>query len=540
MFSKIKVASGLLCVLAAFCVFQLVTVGLGFWSLIRTHDDVGDLASIALKQVDAVNQTTQRLMDARINLSRAGTRMVRGGAEPTDIVQHAREQLAAADQSFAGFMSAQKTSDEDSARATALAERYKTLHGALAELVQYLDSNNIQAFLDQPTQSFQDAYLAEVHNFEQFGDAASRASLASIDARVAAFRIVSVVILLVLVAGTLAVYTALRRGVVAPLEEAGRHFERIAQGRLDQPIAARGSNEIGRLFSGLATMQASVARTVSSVRESADSIHLGANEIATGNADLSARTENQAASLEETASSMEELTATVRQNADHAREANALAETALDATSRGSEVVNQVVDKMRGIAQSSDKIAEIISVIDGIAFQTNILALNAAVEAARAGEQGRGFAVVAGEVRGLAQRSAQSAKEIKTLISESVAEIQGGSALVERAGEAMSHVSASISRVTQMMAEISASSLEQSTGIEQVNQAVVQMDEMTQQNAALVEQAAAAAASLHQQTEQLKQAVSVFEISESVLRTQQRSPMSAVNAEFALTGMHAL
>ncbi|MBB5418984.1 methyl-accepting chemotaxis protein [Paraburkholderia atlantica] len=540
MFSKIKVASGLLCVLAAFCVFQLVTIGLGFWSLTRTHDDVGDLSSIALKQVDAVNQTTQRLMDARINLSRAGTRMVRGGTEPTDIVQHAREQLVAADQSFAAFMSARKTSDENSARATALAERYKALHGALAELVQYLDSNNIQAFLDQPTQSFQNAYLAEVHNFEQFGDAASRASLDSIDARMGAFRTVSVVILLALVAGTLAVYTALRRGVVAPLEEAGRHFERIAQGRLDQPIAARGSNEIGRLFSGLATMQASVARTVSSVRESADSIHLGANEIATGNADLSARTENQAASLEETASSMEELTATVRQNADRAREANALAETALDATSRGSEVVNQVVDKMHGIAQSSDKIAEIISVIDGIAFQTNILALNAAVEAARAGEQGRGFAVVAGEVRGLAQRSAQSAKEIKTLISESVAEIQGGSTLVERAGEAMNNVSASISRVTQMMAEISASSLEQSTGIEQVNQAVVQMDEMTQQNAALVEQAAAAAASLHQQTEQLKQAVSVFEISESVLRTQQRGAISAANTEYALTVAHDL
>ncbi|WP_233807685.1 methyl-accepting chemotaxis protein [Paraburkholderia sp. HP33-1] len=540
MFSKIKVASGLLGVLAAVCVFQLVTVGLGFWSLTRTHDDVGDLSNIALKQVDSVNQTTQRLMDARINLSRAGTRMVRGGTEPTEIVQHAREQLGAADQSFAAFMSAEKTSDQNSARAAALAERYKTLHAALSELAQYLDSNNIQAFLDQPTQSLQDAYLTEVHNFEQFGDAASRASLDSIDARVAAFRIVSVVILLVLVAGTLTVHTALRRGVVAPLEEAGRHFERIAQGRLDQPIAARGSNEIGRLFSGLATMQASVARTVRSVRESADSIHLGANEIATGNADLSARTENQAASLEETASSMEQLTATVRQNADHARAASALAETALDATSRGSEVVNQVVDKMHGIAQSSDKIAEIISVIDGIAFQTNILALNAAVEAARAGEQGRGFAVVAGEVRGLAQRSAQSAKEIKTLISESVAEIQGGSTLVERAGEAMSHVSASIARVTQMMAEISASSLEQSTGIEQVNQAVVQMDEMTQQNAALVEQAAAAAASLHQQTEQLKQAVSVFEISESVLRTQQPGALSAANAELVLTGMHAL
>ncbi|MFM0110279.1 methyl-accepting chemotaxis protein [Paraburkholderia nemoris] len=540
MFSKIKVASGLLCVLAAFCVFQLVTVGLGFWSLTRTHDDVGDLSNVALKQVDAVNETTQHLMDARINLSRAGTRMVRGGAEPADIVQHAREQLTAADQSFGAFMSAQKTSDENSTRAAALAERYKKFHDALAELVQFLDANNIQAFLDQPTQGFQDAYLAESHNFVQFGAAASQASLDSIDARMTTFRAVSIAILLVLVAGTFGVYAALRKGVVAPLEEAGRHFDRIAQGRLDQPIASRGTNEIGRLFSGLAKMQASVARTVQTVRESADSIHLGADEIATGNADLSARTENQAASLEETASSMEELTATVRQNADHAREANALAETALEATSRGSEVVNEVVDKMRGIAQSSDKIAEIISVIDGIAFQTNILALNAAVEAARAGEQGRGFAVVAGEVRGLAQRSAQSAKEIKTLISESVAEIQGGSTLVEHAGEAMSNVSASISRVTQMMAEISASSLEQSTGIEQVNQAVVQMDEMTQQNAALVEEAAAAAASLHQQTQQLKDAVSVFEISETVLRMQQIDDLRGQTAAFALSGMRAI
>ena len=540
MFSKIKVASGLLCVLAAFCVFQLVTVGLGFWSLTRTHDDVGDLSSIALKQVDAVNETTQHLMDARINLSRAGTRMVRGGAEPTDIVQHAREQLSAAEQSFNAFMSAQKTSDENTARATALAEKYKKLHDALTELAQFLDSNNIQAFLDQPTQGFQDAYLGESRNFVQFGTTASRASIDSIDSRMAMFRAVSIAILVLLVAGTVGVYAALRKGVVAPLEEAGRHFDRIAQGRLDQPIASRGTNEIGRLFSGLAKMQASVARTVQTVRESADSIHLGADEIATGNADLSARTENQAASLEEIASSMEELTATVRQNADHAREANALAETALEATSRGSEVVNEVVEKMRGIAQSSDKIAEIISVIDGIAFQTNILALNAAVEAARAGEQGRGFAVVAGEVRGLAQRSAQSAKEIKTLISESVAEIQGGSALVEHAGEAMSNVSASISRVTQMMAEISASSLEQSTGIEQVNQAVVQMDEMTQQNAALVEEAAAAAASLHQQTQQLKEAVSVFEISETVLRTQQIDDLHGQTVAFGLSGMRAI
>jgi methyl-accepting chemotaxis protein-2 (aspartate sensor receptor) len=521
MFSKIKVASGLLCVLVAFCVFQLLTAGLGFWSLTRTHDDVGDLSNVALRQMNAVSETTQHLMDARINLSRAGTRMVRGGTEPAEIVQHAREQLKEAERSFGTFNSTQTMNGENSARAAALAERYTKLHAALSELVQFLDANNIQAFLDQPTQSFQDAYLAEQRNFAQFADSASRASLDSIDGRLALFRAVGAVILALLLAGTIAVFLLLKHGVVAPLEEAGRHFERIAQGLLDHPIASRGTNEIGRLYSGLALMQTSVARTVKTVRDSADSIHIGADEIATGNADLSARTENQAASLEETASSMEELTAAVRQTASHAREANTLAESALDATSRGSDVVNEVVEKMRGIAQSSDRIAEIIGVIDGIAFQTNILALNAAVEAARAGEQGRGFAVVAGEVRGLAQRSAQSAKEIKTLISESVAEIQGGSELVERAGDAMRNVSASISRVTQMMAEISASSSEQSTGIEQINQAVVQMDGMTQQNAALVEEAAAAAASLHQQTQQLKDAVSVFEISNAVLAVEQ-------------------
>jgi methyl-accepting chemotaxis protein I, serine sensor receptor len=210
---------------------------------------------------------------------------------------------------------------------------------------------------------------------------------------------------------------------------------------------------------------------------------------------------------------MEELTATVRQNADHAHQANALAEDALQSTAQGAGVVGDVVEKMQGIAQSSDRIAQIISVIDGIAYQTNILALNAAVEAARAGEQGRGFAVVAGEVCGLAQRSAQSAKEIKALIGESVAQIEGGSELVSRAGEAMQRVSTSISRVAQMMAEISTSSKEQSAGIQQVNQAVAQMDNMTQQNAALVEQAAAA--SLHDQTRQLSQAVSVFEISDA-------------------------
>ncbi|HTH62567.1 MAG TPA: methyl-accepting chemotaxis protein [Paraburkholderia sp.] len=517
MFSKIKVSTGLLCILVAFCVLQLITEGLGFWSLTSTHSDVSDLSKVALHQADAIQKTTQHLMDARLNLARAGTRLVGGGTPPSAIIAHAREQLDLANRTFDAFAHSPQISEEDRARVAALAPRYETLHTALGELAQYLEANNVKAYLDQPTQSYQDAYLAELDRFVTFSSTASQQSLDSIDARLALFRIVSVATFAVLVALAVAVYFALRRGVVEPLEEAGRHFERIARGRLDERIASRGRNEIGRLFDGLAAMQASLARTVHAVREAADSIHTGANEIAAGNTDLSARTENQAASLEETAASMEQLTGTVRNTADNSHEANALADTALDATARGSGVVNDVVGRMQGIAHSSDRIAEIIGVIDGIAFQTNILALNAAVEAARAGEQGRGFAVVAGEVRALAQRSAQSAKEIKTLISESVDQIRGGSELVVQAGSAMQEVTQSISRVAQMMAGISASAREQSIGIDQVNQAMTQMDEMTQQNAALVEQAAAAAASLYQQTQQLKNAVSAFEVSPAVL-----------------------
>ncbi|MER2513710.1 MAG: methyl-accepting chemotaxis protein [Nitrosomonas ureae] len=303
------------------------------------------------------------------------------------------------------------------------------------------------------------------------------------------------------------------RAIVGPLNEAVAVANAVASGDLTSRIEVNSTNETGHLLQALKTMNENLIDLVSKVRTGTDQIATASGEIASGNSDLSQRTEEQASSLEETASSMEELTSTVKQNADNARQANQLAAGASEVAVKGGAVVGQVVQTMSAINESSKKIVDIISVIDGIAFQTNILALNAAVEAARAGEQGRGFAVVATEVRTLAQRSAAAAKEIKELISDSVAKVEDGTRLVDEAGATMDEIVTSVKRVTDIMSEISAASNEQSSGIEQVNQAVTQMDEVTQQNAALVEEAAAAAESMNDQAQALTQAVSVFKVS---------------------------
>ena len=306
--------------------------------------------------------------------------------------------------------------------------------------------------------------------------------------------------------------TWVARIVSRPLQDAMHVAERVAEGDLTVHIQPAGRDETGRLMGSLKAMNDSLLRIVTQVREGTDTINTASREIASGNLDLSSRTEQQASSLEETASAMEEITSTVKQNADNARQANQLAHSASDVATQGGTVVSQVVETMGAINASSRKIVDIISVIDGIAFQTNILALNAAVEAARAGEQGRGFAVVASEVRTLAQRSAAAAKEIKSLIDDSVAKVDTGSRLVEEAGSTMTEVVASVRRVTDIVGEITAASSEQSNGIEQVNMAITQMDEVTQQNAALVEQAAAAAGSLQDQAGKLAELVSVFKL----------------------------
>jgi len=412
------------------------------------------------------------------------------------------------------------THDSGKALMAEIAKKREAYRSARAELLKKKKSGeDVNALVDRDLRPIAEAYLTALAAFSKHSEEAMIASqletaavgtngqwILGGGAAIAAFL------------GALFAFVS-TRSITVPIQRAVLTAEAIAHGDLSNPIQAEGADEIGQLLHALSDMQVSLARIVGHVRQGSESVATASAEIAHGNHDLSARTEHQASALEQTAASMEALGSTVKQNADSAHEANQLAASASSVAIQGGEVVSQVVDTMRGINESSRKISDIISVIDGIAFQTNILALNAAVEAARAGEQGRGFAVVASEVRALAGRSADAAKEIKALINASVERVEQGSALVDKAGATMNEVVSSIRRVTDIMGEISSASNEQNMGVAQVGQAVSEMDRTTQQNAALVEQMAAAASSLKSQAEELVGTVAVFKLSGSSTQT---------------------
>jgi len=518
-FNNLKLASKLL---LAFVFILLLTTLLGVFSIVqlgKVNQSSADLATNWMPSVRAAS-------DIKYGLSR-----MRSG-----VLQHIITHDAATKQKFDALLADMRDKlhkDEQAYQRLITGEQERRAYEAFAKLQDVYDAQAQKALsLSKADQG--DAAMdimrgealdqfnqieASVNELVRINQTGADSAFGDSEARYAASRAWIIGLLVGFVALGLALALWLARLISRPLQQAVAIAQTVAAGDLGSRIDVRTSEETGQLLQALKHMNDSLVRIVTEVRHGTEQIGSASSQIAAGNLDLSSRTEEQASSLEETAASMEELTATVKQNAESARQASQLVLSASDVANRGGTVVAQVVDTMHAIHDASRKIVDIIGVIDSIAFQTNILALNAAVEAARAGEQGRGFAVVAGEVRTLAQRSAAAAREIKGLIESSVRKVDEGSQLVERAGDTMGEIVESVRRVTDIMGEITAATQEQTSGIEQVNQAIAQIDEVTQQNAALVEEASAASQSMQDQADKLVQAVSVFKLANAGQRS---------------------
>jgi len=506
---QITIKARLALVMGVVSALLLVVGLLGIWGMTISNQADYEAYSDELPSATSIGV-------ADIFIDRARTALDRAAMDPTApnldaVFTKADGMLAQSAAAWNRYLSLPRDADEDHLAQDVAAKRTDMSHG-MDDFVAAIKSGDHGRIM-QTAQETADLYAKLSTSSKALSDFQLNQAKAGYESAQSAFSTIRAVTIISLVLGLCASaysWLALRKAIAQPLDTALVHFDRIAAGDLSHAVTISSKDEMGRMLGGLAKMRDGLVNTVQSVRTSGDVIATAAKEIAAGNLDLSSRTEEQAASLEQTVASMETISGTVKQNADNARQGALLADNASDIALRGNQVMGQVVETMGTINESSRQIADIISIIEGIAFQTNILALNAAVEAARAGEQGRGFAVVASEVRSLSQRSSAAAKDIKDLIQKSVDRVQAGTSLVDEAGSTMKEIIDAIRRVTDIMGEISTASSEQSDGIDQVAKAMSQMDEVTQQNAALVEQAAAAAQSLEHQAAELRQTVSVF------------------------------
>ena len=497
----------------AFLVLLLAAIGLlGQYGMRSAVGSLSEVYSNQLASSQRISESLTNMLQVRTTMDRAA--IVNDPITTDTILAKAKEFRANSDAAWAKYLALPQGEAEHALSVTAAASRQALLAKIdnFAKVLQAEEGGNAYAAAAAQVGDAFSGYRQDAEKLTAFQNTQTNALYQS---ATSTYSVLSGLVYAAIAIAALAALLTVRnllKAITVPLDSALSHFAEMAEGDLRRPVAVTSSDEMGSLLSALSHMKTTLSGTVSTVRTSAEGIASAASQIAAGNLDLSSRTEEQAAALEETAASMAELTETVKQNAENADIANKLAMTARDNSVEGSAVVERVTTTMKSIDESSSKVADIISIIEGIAFQTNILALNAAVEAARAGEQGRGFAVVAGEVRTLAQRSSSAAKEIKGLIDSSVERTHIGNQLVSEASEKMHGISESVSRVTKIMAEISTASSEQSKGIDQVAEAVTQMDEVTQQNAALVEEASAAATSMSAQADTLREAVAMFKL----------------------------
>lgn len=520
MLHNLRIATALSAVLFLFVgLFALAGAG-GLWVMKESRDWVEKLGRGNIERAGDLSDAAILVFQARAMLTDAKTYMEGGMQEERDAaLAQAESLLARAHQSFQAFAA---NPDEQGQGAELYAQVLAGYAGlrdkALLPMVDAIKGWNgivLNQLTGQALPGLSDAFLASVQRYQAYGRSQGESGVASVGGMLDLFYRAA----LALCAGALLLAAAVRvvfgRAMLRPLDGAGRHFDRMADGDLTAVPAGAARNEVGALYDAMRRMQAGLTRAVASVRRGVEEIHVGAREIAAGSADMSDRTSRQAAALQETSATMAQLAGMVGRNAASAQQASELAEAVARTAQRGGQAVQEMVRTMDGISDSSRRVAEIVGVIDGIAFQTNILALNAAVEAARAGAEGKGFAVVANEVRALAQRSGQAAREIRDLIAEAVARVDAGTAQAAQAGGTMQDLVASVSRVSALIASISEASAQQAQGIAVVDAAVADAERATQENAAVVEQAAAAAAALEEQAALLREAVAVFRIDQA-------------------------